>query len=224
VDVGPAKTSHLDELEWDNSVNDLGCNSTRKGNMWDFFQLHFRSNIGCREAGAMMVLLAAMTFGATVDNAFASPSVHECNYGQLEVAVAWGPGAAAGHIGIPFLIANTSKSTCTLEGFPTLHVYPAAGNKSVKVIHSGGMIYGAVKPKLVVIKPGADASFGLNYVDALNQQDSNGPSCTAQSIYVTLPLQHDVENYETTVNFNFCYSGFEVGVTAIQFGPVPKEG
>ena len=86
------------------------------------------------------------------------------------------------------------------------------------------MIYASVKPNLIVIKPGADASFGLNYVDALNQQDSNGPSCTAEFIYVTLPVRGVVQNYETTVNFNFCFSGFSVGVTSIQSGPVPKEG
>lgn len=161
--------------------------------------------------------------------ASASPphSVQICNYDQLEVAVAWGPGAAAGHVGIPFLIANTGTSACALSGYPKLAIYPASGSekKPIRVIDGGGMVYVAVKPKRVTIEPGADASFGLNFVDALNQNDTDGPACIA-AVYVTLPVRYTTfpQNYETTVDFNFCYSGFAVAVTAIQPGPVPREG
>jgi hypothetical protein len=168
-----------------------------------------------------------MTANVNISGVSSAASIRACTYSQLEVAVAWGPGAAAGHIGIPFLIANTGKSACSLEGYPTLHIYPVPRNRGpVKVIESGGMVYSPVKPKLIVIKPGADASFGLNYVDALNQGDSNGPACTAQTVDVTLPVRYDnfPQNYQTTVNFNFCYSGFAVSVTSIQSGPVPREG
>jgi hypothetical protein len=172
--------------------------------------------------------------GFTLSSAFtastisaASKVVPTCSYNQLEIAVAWGPGAAAGHIGIPFIIANTSKSACSLKGYPKLafsnDVYKG---HSLKAIDGGSMVFVSVKPRLVVIRPGADGSFGLNYGDAANQEDPNGPACTVQNVYVTLPVRtYEIpRNYETTVNFNFCYTGFEVFVTSIQTGPLPKEG
>jgi hypothetical protein len=163
----------------------------------------------------------------TPSNAFAAHAIKRCNYDQLEVAVAWGPGAAAGHIGIPFLIVNKGKDICSLKGYPTLQIATEMkSRKPIKVVDGGGMIYAAVKPKFVVLKPGADASFGFNYVDALNQEDAAGPSCTVQSVYVTLPDRYPdfPMNFETTVNFNACHSGYEVSVTSIQMGPSPKEG
>lgn len=159
-------------------------------------------------------------------SAFGSDPISKCSYRQLEVAVAWGPGAAAGNEGIPFIIANISKSTCTLSGYPKLIFTPDRyKDRTIKVEHNVGMIFRTVKPRLVTIKPGEDASFGLNFGDASNQNDPNGAPCLVQNIYVTLPLRTNTydQNFETTVNFNFCFTDFLVGVTAIQPGPLPKE-
>jgi hypothetical protein len=43
-------------------------------------------------------------------------------------------------------------------------------------------------------------------------------------VYVKLPVRNnpDGQLYETTVNFNLCYSGFAVSVTPIERGPQPK--
>jgi hypothetical protein len=189
-----------------------------------------RSLVFMRKSLALMfvvVCLFPLIPLSTVSTASASKAIPVCSYRQLEVAVAWGPGAAAGSVGIPFIIASTSKSTCTLIGYPKLIASPDRyKGHSLKIEHSGGMIFGAVKPRLVVIKPGADASFGLNYGEAGNQNDPNGAPCLVQNIYVTLPLRANTfeQNFETTVDFNFCFSGFEVGLTAIQSGPLPKEG
>lgn len=159
--------------------------------------------------------------------AIATTSFPTCAWSQLEVAVAWGPGAAAGNIGIPFIIANISKSTCTLIGYPKLTFYPGRyKSHSVKVKHNVGMIFANAKSRLVTLKPDGVASFGLNYGDASNQNDPNGPACVVSNIYVTLPLRKNTfdQNFETTVNFNFCFTDFLVGVTSIQSGPLPKEG
>jgi len=88
------------------------------------------------------------------------------------------------------------------------------------------MIFVYVKPRLVTIKPGRDASFGLNYGDAANQNDPSGTPCVLQYIYVTLPVRAGTfnENYGMTVNFNFCFTDFVVGLTSIEPGPLPKEG
>jgi len=158
--------------------------------------------------------------------ASASKTVPVCANTQLEVAVAWGPGAAAGNIGVPFIIANTSKTSCTLEGYPKLGIYYSYKKRSVKVVDGGGMVFGPVKPRVVVLRPGGDASFGLDYGDASNQQDPDGAACSTQYVYVDLPNRSPQfsPNFETTVIFNFCFTNFEVEVTSIQPGPYPKEG
>ncbi len=176
-----------------------------------------------------MVMLSSLVLGTGfAGTSFASEAkaIPTCLYSQLEVAVAWGPGAAAGHIGVPFIIVNVSKSACSLRGYPRLNIPYEYKKRGVKVVDGGGMVYVAVKPRPVIIKPGSDASFGLDYVDAVNQQDPDRSACTAQYVYVTLPVQGEAtsQNYETTVIFNYCFSGFQVSVTSIQPGPVPREG
>jgi hypothetical protein len=164
---------------------------------------------------------------STVSPALASNTIPTCSFRQLEVAVAWGPGAAAGNIGIPFIIVNVSRSSCTLTGYPKLSFVPNRyKGRSIKVTHNAGMIYGHVTPRLVTIKPDGVATFGLNFGDASNQNDPIGAPCIVQNIYVALPVRAGTynQNFETTVNFNFCFADFLVGVTAIQSGPLPKEG
>jgi hypothetical protein len=177
-------------------------------------------------AGASLASGMAATAMVSMTRASASTTHPVCLSTQLEVAVAWGPGAAAGHIGVPFIIINTGKSSCTLEGYPKLIIGYSYKKRPVKVVDGGGMVYGPVKPRVVTLRPDGDASFGFNYVDAANQQDPNGPACTAQYVEVALPVRDRefASNFDTTVIFNFCYSDFEVGVTSIQAGPSPKEG
>ena len=180
-------------------------------------------------AGAAAILLttiSAPTMLSGTASASMAKVVPECSYDQLEVGVVSGSGAAAGNIGVPFLIANISKTTCTLRGYPRLSFTPDSfrGHK-LKVIDGGGMIYVAVAPRLVVVKPGADASFGLNYGDAANQGDPNGGACLIGSVNITLPVRPSgfPRNYEALEDFNLCYTGFEVSVTSIESGPLPKQ-
>jgi hypothetical protein len=178
---------------------------------------------------AMAVLLSSLVLGmgfAVPAFASATKTIPTCLNSQLEVAVAWGPGAAAGNIGVPFIIANDGKSACSLKGYPRLSIPYTYRKRGVKVVDGGGMVFVAVKPHPVILKPGADASFGLDYVDADNQQDPDSSACTAQYVYVTLPVQGAATSqvYETTVIFNFCFTNFQVSVTSIQPGPVPREG
>ena len=161
------------------------------------------------------------------ETATASSVPPTCRNNQLEVAVGFGPGAALGNVGIPFIIVNISGSDCTLKGYPKLAFVPASYKKtSIKVTSGGGMIYGSVKPRLVVIKPDATASFGLDFTNAAGQQDPLAGPCMLQNVYVKLPARTATlpKTHETTVNFNFCHSNFRVDVTSIQAGPLPKEG
>ncbi len=171
--------------------------------------------------------LATVINTGTTSGASTPSSVPKCSFRQLEFAVAWGPGAAAGSDGIPFIIANTSRTSCSLEGYPKLSFLPDKyQSRTLRVVHGGGMIFPRVKTRLVVINPGADASFGVNYGDAANQNDPSGAACEVRYVYVTLPVRTDTynQNFEGSVDFNFCFTGFLVSETAIQSGPLPKEG
>jgi len=178
-------------------------------------------------AGAMLMsCLALLTSSTESTIALASTAIPTCFHNQLEVAVAWDEPPAAGSNGFPFIIANISKSTCTIEGFPRLSIDPDRyKNRTVKIIQGGGGIFMSVRPRLVVIRPGADASFGLDFGDTSNQQDPTGAACTTQNIFVTLPVRVNQfpQDYETTVNFNFCAADFEVAVTPFESGPLPNE-
>jgi hypothetical protein len=155
----------------------------------------------------------------------ASGAVPPCTSREVTVAVGWGPGGEAGNDGVPFYVINTSSTACSLHGFATLRIFTAATNRhAISVRHATYGVYAAVMPATVVIRPDAVASFGLNYVDVLNQQDPNGPSCTAQTVNVTLPGHGStsLRSFAPPVDFNICWSGFAVGVTAIQSGGRPK--
>ena len=181
---------------------------------------------------AVAILLIASFTGLgifTTQSSVMASVVPTCSYHQLEVAALAPTGAdyAAGNVGIPFIIANTSKSACTLVGYPHLHLSPSTYKKStVKVVNGGGMIFISVPARTVVIKPGATASFGLDFGDAYDQTDPSGSSCTTQRATVTLPVrsQRYALGFDTNVNFNFCFAGFKVFVTSIQAGPVPRRG
>jgi len=173
------------------------------------------------------VLGLFMTSSSSV--ASASSDVTPCAANQLAVAVASTSGAyfAAGNVGIPFVIINIGKTTCSLKGYPRLTTYPAAyKTHKVKVIDGGGMIFIAVPLKVVTIRPGATASFGLNYGDAYNQQDPNGGPCMTKQMTVFLPTRSHpfAQPFTTTVNINFCFAGFKFDITSIQGGPIARRG
>ncbi len=178
---------------------------------------------------ATLVILSVLGCSVTSNSAIASASsaMKICAASQLAVAVesANGGYAAAGNEGVPFVIVNISRSTCALDGYPRLTTSPTAFKKNkVKVVDGGGMIFVAVRPRVVIIRPGATASFGLDYVDAADQQDPNGGPCLTKHMTVFLPTRSHpfTQPFTTIVNINFCYSGFRFDITSIQSGPIAK--
>jgi hypothetical protein len=175
---------------------------------------------------AMSVTILS-TFGIVPMTASASGShtVPTCLHNQLVVAVAWDEPPAAGSNGIPFLIANISKTSCSIQGFPELNISPDRYKKrSLKVLNGGGGLFARLRPHLVIIKPGEDASFGLGFGDGSNQQDPSGAPCMTQDVEVGLPVRVNeiAENYETPLTFNFCDADFQVEVTPFESGPLPR--
>jgi len=198
----------------------------RKGHTVTTTRCSVRPRLSGMMIAAVFVAVAVLGVVSFSSPAIAANKVPVCFHNQVVVAVAWDLPPAAGSNGIPFIIANTSNSACSLEGYPKLIFINGKYKKhSVTVSDGGGGLFAAVRPRTVVIKPGGTASFGLGFGDAANQQDPNTVACTTQSIYVSLPVRDRQfsGNYETTVDINFCYSNFEFNVTPFERGPLPKQ-
>jgi hypothetical protein len=184
-----------------------------------------------RALSAAVMMLSGVGLSVTSSSSIASASsdMSPCAANHLAVAVVSSSGAyfAAGNVGIPFVIINIGKSTCSLKGYPRLIMYPATYKTNrVKVLDGGGMIFIPVTPKVVTIRPGATASFGLNYGDAYDQQDPNAGPCMTKQMTVYLPTRSPpfAQPFTTTVNINFCYAGFKFDITSIEGGPIAKMG
>lgn len=180
---------------------------------------------------ATIVLVASLVPIALIDGSPASANVdsHFCAASQLAVAITSSSGAnfAAGNVGIPFVIVNTSKDQCVLEGYPRLVAFPSSyRHHKVRFTNGGGMIFVAVKARPVIIPAGATASFGVDYGDAYNQGDPNGGPCLLKRMTVYLPTESHpyAIPFSANVELNFCYTGFQFEVTAIQSGPTAKRG
>jgi hypothetical protein len=134
--------------------------------------------------------------------------------------------SAAGNQAEAFIFRNTSKTVCSLQGYPKFRFTPDSfKGRSTKITHNGGQIFVAVPPRLVVIKPSDSASFGLSYGDAYNQSPIyNGASCTTRTASVRLPVQPRPYSiaFTSELKINFCFAGFQFGITSIQSGSVPK--
>ncbi len=184
--------------------------------------------------GALVGVLCAALLGpmspmaAALASATARRPPATCAGGQITVAVEAESGAyaAAGNQGVAYLIVNVSHRACTLRGYPKVSFYPSSYRGTpIRVTRNGGsQIFATVPPRVVVIEPGATASFGLGYGDAANQGDPNGGPCLTRGVSVWLPVHPDpyTMGYATTLNVNFCFAGFHFGVTSIQGGPLPK--
>ena len=165
----------------------------------------------------------ATTAGAT--------SVPYCLASSLTIAVGIG-GGAAGSLGFPVIITNHGSKSCLLDGFPTLTAHTAAVSPHpvTFVRTSRSQIYATAQARPVVVAPKGKASFGVSYVDALDQQYGDGPRCWMKSITVHLPGVAPLS--KATISFaankatyegriNSCWAGWEFGLTPIVKGVAP---
>jgi hypothetical protein len=176
----------------------------------------------------ILVSIASLT-SPSPSLAFASSVTRTCSGNQLDVVTASQSGAyvAAGNNGIPFYIVNISKSACSLYGYPRISFSPQSfQGKTLRVVHGGGMIFVAVKPRVVILNPGYTASFAIDFGDVFDQQDPDGPACMTKTAVVLLPVRPNPYEgfYRPSVSFNFCYADFGVFLTPIEAGPIPKMG
>ena len=154
-----------------------------------------------------------------------------CTAPALTMTVGIGRGAA-GNLGFPVLITNHGSKSCLLDGFPTVTAHTGAVSPHLVIfVHtSRSQIYATAKAKPVVVAPEGRASFGVSYVDNLDQQYGEVPRCVMNSISVRLPGVTPLSM--TTISFvanratykgaiNSCWAGFEFGLTPIVKGSEP---
>ncbi len=170
--------------------------------------------------GVIVLTLLIPNLALAVGAASTVRTVSRCTYDQLQVATTWGTGDLAGHYGVPFLIVNVGHTSCYLEGYATLR-FDAPVKHHITVDHVSGA-YATVKPRRVVIAPGGIATFGLTIGEASNQGDTHVAACTVSDVYTALPVAGFNENYENSMEFNICFADYQVGITAIEPGPLPK--
>lgn len=193
----------------------------------------------CDRRATLRVAMGAVTLlGTMTVVAISSPTVARasnaipiCSSSQLTMSTNGGDGeySAAGNEGVAFIFRNIGKRSCSLKGYPRFHFEPSSyRGKTTKITHNGGSeIFATVPPRLVVVKPGATASFGLGYGDAFNQSRMyDGASCMTRRAEVRLPVHPHpyAVPFTEVLSINFCFAAFHFGVTSIQGGRFPKQG
>ena len=157
-----------------------------------------------------------------------------CSASVLAISIGVG-GAAAGNLGFPVIITNHGSKACSLEGFAqvTAHTEAASPHPVTFVHTSRSQIYATANAARIVVAPRGTASFGVSYVDALDQQFGEGPRCLVKSITVRLPGVAPLSR--ATISFtshsatyegriNSCFAGFKFGLTPIVKGSAPPQG
>jgi hypothetical protein len=141
-------------------------------------------------------------------------------------------GAAAGNLGFPILITNHGSTSCSLNGFAMITAHTQAPSPHpVAFVHtSRSQIYATAKAKSVVVTPKGRASFGVSYVDVLDQHYGDGPRCMMNSITIHLPgvgtllkptITFAADRGTFEGHINSCFAGFTFGLTPIVKGSIP---
>jgi hypothetical protein len=142
--------------------------------------------------------------------------------------------AAAGNEGTPVVITNNGSAACLIAGYPIIVAHTeAASPHPVTFVHRPrSQIYVAAPVRTIVLAPKQTASFGISYVDALDQQYGQGRHCLMSSITVRLPRVAPARKIAVPFRkgsdgfggpINSCFAGFEFGLTPIVKGSTPPE-
>jgi hypothetical protein len=120
----------------------------------------------------------------------ASASWPRCTRGEVQVSSS-GTGAALGHVGMLFILRNTSAVSCRLFGYAGMGLLGPGGRPLPTTVHrafSGTYLFPAVVPHAVALTPGGYASYDLEYED----NPVGAQTCPAASqTEVTLPNAYD---------------------------------
>jgi Protein of unknown function (DUF4232) len=136
-------------------------------------------------AGLAVVALLFTSAAAEGSAPARTATAKGCSSPQLVVKLGSSE-AALGHIGQVVHFLNVSPSTCTLEGYPDLQMLDAAGGSvHTRLRHGIAYTVPPVPRRLVVVKPGARASFDVGYDDSTGYEREQCP--TSARVEVTPP-------------------------------------
>ena len=184
----------------------------------------------CRVLIAQVIAIVGLVASGASANG-SMPSVPACSSSVLTLHPGFSQGAA-GNEGTPIVITNKGTSNCSLSGFPTVIAHTEAPSpRLVAFVHRPrSQVYKAVLPRIVVLAPKGTASFGVSYVDALDQQYGNGARCQMNSISVRFSQVTPVRTFSVSLvanghdgygPINSCFAGFTLGLTPIVKGSIP---
>jgi hypothetical protein len=171
------------------------------------------------------LVIAFLSFGAVVSTSSASTASagRKCADTQLAAAAeSWG--GAGGSDGFTVLIANQSRTACSIEGFATVEFFGSKGQRiRAKALRGkGSMLYAAEKPKQIELGPDTVASFAVSFDGAFASPNENSESCDATTMSLELPTIHP-KFYPNNVfivptSLDLCGSDWTVGITPIEYG------
>jgi hypothetical protein len=187
--------------------------------------------IGRFLAAQVIAIIGVMAGGVIADGSVSS--VPTCSSSVLTLRPGFAQ-AAAGNGGTPIVITNDGTFSCSLSGFPVVVAHTEASSpRPVSFGHRPrSLIYRAVLPRNVVLAPKGTASFGLSYVDALDQQYGYGARCEMNAITVRFSQSKPARAFSVPLvanghdgygPINSCFAGFILGLTPIVKGSTPPE-
>jgi hypothetical protein len=142
-----------------------------------------------RALGATAVA-ALLVVGVAVQ-AYAGPATlaqaagTRCLSAQLTVRLGRA-GVALGHVGQVVSFKDSSARSCTLYGYPGLQMLDASGHRiRTEVLRGIAYTVPAAPRRVVVLTPGAEASFDLGFDDSTGYQREKCP--TSARVEITPP-------------------------------------
>lgn len=186
----------------------------------------FSPSFAALAVAAFLVTPLSITSSSSASTAKVLP----CAQSQIFGSIGMGVGAAGTEAYI-LVLANRSRQACSVEGFATLTFSNEIGSKyhrlQVTADHRRSMLFLNPTPRLVTLRPSEVASFAVSYTQELTPKQDPAVSCRAQWLAVGLRPRTGRPvsvNVEVPINFDVCFSGRMVELTALEAGPIPRSG
>jgi hypothetical protein len=95
-----------------------------------------------------------------------------------------GQDGAAGHIHFVLALTNTTATSCTLSGYPTLEMLDLAGHPMLTRISHRDVSFAPTPPRQIRLAPRASASFDVGYSHVPVGSEASCPAASAVLIRV----------------------------------------
>lgn len=95
-----------------------------------------------------------------------------------------GQDGAAGHIHLVLTLTNTTATSCTLSGYPTLEMLDGGGKPMLTRISHSDVSFAPTAPHRVLLAPSASASFDVGYSHVPVGSETSCPAASAVLVRV----------------------------------------